>query len=111
MAARNGRPVERNMAEKAVNDQKAAEGQSALAKMFAPKQTPHKAIIKSLEDIGVRVRVMPVMLGDEATDCLVIPIQELIIKEYTQLSGVDISKYQEQANLAPAATEENATDE
>jgi hypothetical protein len=46
-------------------------------------------IMKALEQIGIEPKVMPVMIGDMPIDCVVIPAQELLVKEYAILSGVD----------------------
>lgn len=46
-------------------------------------------IMKALGQLGIEPRVMPVMIGDMPIDCLVIPAQELLVKEYAILSGVD----------------------
>lgn len=49
----------------------------------------HKPIVKALEELGIEIRLKPVMIGEETVDCLVIPAQELLIKEYQAMSGVD----------------------
>lgn len=54
----------------------------------AGRYTP---VVKSLEALGIEPRVMAVAItgSDEPVDCLVIPAQELLIKEYAKMSGVD----------------------
>jgi hypothetical protein len=49
----------------------------------------HKPIVKALEELGIDYKVMPVMIGDEPIDCVVIPAQELLVKEYAAMTGVD----------------------
>lgn len=53
----------------------------------------HKPIISALGDLGIEVRVMTVMIGEEPTDCLVIPTQELLMKEYEKMSGVSPTQF------------------
>ena len=60
----------------------------ALGKLFSGRQNSHKPIVKALEDIGIEIRVMPVMIGDEPVDCIVIPAGELMHKEYEFITGV-----------------------
>ena len=48
----------------------------------------HRPIVKALEDIGMQLRVMPVMIGDETVDCIVIPAEELMRYEYQYITGV-----------------------
>lgn len=48
----------------------------------------HRPIVKALEDIGMQLRVMPVMIGDETVDCIVIPAEELMRNEYQYITGV-----------------------
>jgi hypothetical protein len=44
-------------------------------------------IMKALEAINVEYRVIDVMLGDIPTECVVIPLQELMYREWTHMSG------------------------
>lgn len=60
-----------------------------LGQLFQPKEKPHTPIVKSLEALGIEVRVMVVMIGDTPMNCLVIPAQELLVREYQLMSGVD----------------------
>lgn len=52
----------------------------------------HEPIMKSLDKMGITVHFMPVMVGDEPTDCVVIPVSELIVKEYQYMTGVNITE-------------------
>jgi hypothetical protein len=45
-------------------------------------QFSYKPIIKALAEIGIEPNIMTVMIGDDPIDCLVIPTQELMTKEY-----------------------------
>lgn len=69
--------------------QQTGDAKAALSDLFKKRTAAHKPIVKALEELGIKVRVMPVMIGDEPVDCLVIPTQELVIKEYQLLTGVD----------------------
>lgn len=97
-----------NTPRKAVAEQPNAEAGNALGKglgqLFQSKTQPHRPLIKTLGDLGIRVRVMPVMIGDEPVDCLVIPAQELLVKEYQLLSGID-------ANILLGDSTEKGNDE
>jgi hypothetical protein len=88
------RAPEVNHAEQAVDEQQRAKGLENLQKMFAGRKPAHVPILKSLETLGIPKRVITVMLGDEPTDCLVIPTQELIAKEYEVLSGFSVNELQ-----------------
>lgn len=48
----------------------------------------HRPIVKALEDIGMEVRVMSVMIGGEPVDCIVIPAEDLMRSEYQYITGV-----------------------
>jgi hypothetical protein len=55
--------------------------------MLAGKGQEYVPILKSLRQIGIEPKIMPVMIGDEPTDCLVIPQHELMLKEWSRMSG------------------------
>ena len=48
----------------------------------------HRPIVKALEDIGMKLRIMPVMIGDQPVDCIVIPAEDLMRLEYQYITGV-----------------------
>jgi hypothetical protein len=52
----------------------------------------HKAVVKALEELGIKPIFMPVMLpgSDEAADCLVVDVEELLLKEYAHMTGVNV---------------------
>lgn len=58
------------------------------------------SVFKRVEALGIRLRIMPVMLSDEPVKCLVLPVDQLIMAEYKEMSGVDPASLQEQGNLA-----------
>ena len=51
---------------------------------------PHKPILKALEDIGIPLRTREVDLDGETTVCVVIPLQQLVTKEYEYLTGINV---------------------
>lgn len=52
----------------------------------------HKPILKALEELGIPLKTRDIQLddNDETTVCVVIPLQELISKEYEYLTGVNV---------------------
>lgn len=68
---------------------------SALGKLLGGGNRPapnpganHRPIVKALEDIGMKYKVMPVMIGEEPVDCIVIPAEEMMRLEYQYITGV-----------------------
>lgn len=53
----------------------------------------YTSIMVSLEQIGIEPRMMMLPIGEEPEQCIVIPVQQLVFKEWQILSG---------ANYAPA---------
>jgi hypothetical protein len=44
-------------------------------------------VMKSLEAIQVDYKIIDVMLGDEPTECVVIPLKDLMYREWCHMSG------------------------
>lgn len=71
----------------------------------------HKPILKALEELGIPLRTRDIQLGcdpsndEKTTVCVVIPLQELISKEYEFLTGVNVEAVGE-----TGATSANGTD-
>jgi hypothetical protein len=97
MSTNNKKPMNNPLEEKPPPGQQ--EAMNRLAGLFKGKTPAHEPIIKSLEKLGVNPKVMPIMLGDEAIDCLVIPVDLLMMKEYQYMSGIDIEAIHEKANM------------
>ena len=80
-------PLPPNMAEKHVDS---AQREQALRflQMMAGKggATAHQPILKSLKDIGVKIRKMTVMIDDKPEECIVVPLQELMSKEWAHIN-------------------------
>jgi hypothetical protein len=57
-----------------------------ITKMLRGSQE-YVPIIKELEQIGVEPKFMTVILGEEPTECIVIPLNELMHKEWMHMSG------------------------
>lgn len=66
-----------------------AKREGGLSSLFSGKPPTHMPILKALGNLGIEVRIKTVMIGEQPTDCVVIPTQELLVKEYALLSGVD----------------------
>ena len=60
-----------------------------LQKVIGDRQSQYKPLNKILEEIGIKPHVLAVMIGDEPVECLVIPVQELMMKEYKFMTGFD----------------------
>jgi len=79
-----------NPAEKAVNDDQREKAMAALSKIggaFKGKGDRYNPVGKSLEALGIEPKIMDIMLGDEPVECMVIPLKELIYKEWYKMSG------------------------
>lgn len=82
-----------------------------LAGMFKGRQAPHEPIVKSLEKIGLNPKVMPVTIGGEPVDCIVIPIELMMLKEYQYMSGVDVQGIFERSRMAREPQREEQEDD
>lgn len=47
----------------------------------------YTSVLKSLEQIGLEPKTMLLNIGDQTVDCIVIPIQDLVFKEWQYMSG------------------------
>lgn len=73
-----------------------------LGGLFKGRQQPYTPITKSLEQIGIGVNIQPVMIGEDPVDCVVIPVNELIYKEWQHMTG---------GNLIPQDEREDSEDD
>lgn len=88
MAGNNqGRNKAANPAEQSV-DTAQREQAMKFMQMLAGK-SQYVPILKALKEIGVKPRKMAVMIGDEPMDCIVIPEQELMSKEWAHMCDND----------------------
>lgn len=63
----------------------------------------HKPILKSLEELGVTVETRDIEINGEKKKCIVIPVGDLLIKEYELMTGFNASTYMGNAmNKRPA---------
>lgn len=85
-----------NPAEKHVDDEqkrKALETITKLGNAFkgmgagGGRPVPYTPIGKSLEALGLEPKVMDIMIGDEPVECLVIPLNELMQREWQHMGG------------------------
>lgn len=68
---------------------------SALGKLLGGGNRPapnpganHRPIVKALEDIGMKANLMRLKVDGMLADCIVIPAEELMRKEYEYITGV-----------------------
>lgn len=88
-----------NPAEQHVNQAQQAQALAALQRLSTIMRPQEKTpILKALAEMGVDVKYMTVMIGDIPIDSVVIPLQELMLKEYQYLSGVNFDQIQEAVN-------------
>lgn len=71
-------------------------GLASLAGMLKGKPQQYTSILKSLEVIGMPPRIMDVTLGDEPVECLVIPVQEMIYKEWQRMSEATLPESEQE---------------
>ena len=58
-----------------------------LARILKGGQQEYTPIMKALQAINVDYKIVDVMLGDEPTECLVIPLKDLMYREWCHISG------------------------
>lgn len=51
------------------------------------RQKPYMPVLEALETIGIEPKFMSVMIGDESVQCLVVPTQDLVYKEWQYLTA------------------------
>jgi hypothetical protein len=78
-------PLQNQDQERAV--QAGAEIGKGIASLFKGKEKPYTSILKSLDQIGLTPKIMDVLIGEEPVSCFVIPVQELVFKEWQLMSG------------------------
>lgn len=61
-----------------------------LAQMLKGAKSEYMPIMKALEAIHVDYKIIDVMLGDVPTECLVIPLQDLMYREWSHMSGQNV---------------------
>jgi hypothetical protein len=83
-----------NPAEKAVNAEQRRKAVESLTKvgeafknMRSTTKVDYTPIGKSLAAIGIEPKTMDIMIGDEPVECLVIPLNELVYKEWRHMGG------------------------
>lgn len=55
------------------------------------QRPPHKPILRALEELGIPLKTTEI----DGTVCVVIPLQELVSKEYEYLTGVNVESVSE----------------
>lgn len=77
------------------------EGQkeNPLAKFFKQKEKTYVPVTQSLEEAGVESIIMDMNIDDKIVECLVIPLQELIYKEWRHMTKSElVTKPQNERN-------------
>lgn len=62
----------------------------------------HKPILKTIEELGVTVYNRDIDINGETKKCIVIPVAELLIKEYESMTGFNASGYMNPHPPVPA---------
>lgn len=68
------------------NAQQQEELKKKLSGLFN-REKPYTPIAKSLAAANIQPRVMFIDIGDTKVECLVIPVQEMIFKEWIHMTG------------------------
>lgn len=76
-----------NPAEQSVDMEK-REQAMRLIQQLAGNAGQYVPLLKQLATIGVEPKVMDVMLGDEPTECIVLPVSELMAKEWKYMNNI-----------------------
>lgn len=95
----------RNMLEKQARGQAVAGAEDAQQReqiqrviskvmgLFEKFTNQHTPITKALSDMGIQPRFQQVDIEGEHVNCLVIPAEELMQKEYQFMTGIDVNTY------------------
>lgn len=67
----------------------------------------HKPVLKTLEELGVTVETRDIEINGEKKKCIVIPVADLLIKEYELMTGFNASTYMGNAVSKRAAERYN----
>jgi hypothetical protein len=87
-------PLLKPPGKEATPEQKEALGK--LGNLFKGRVAQYQPILKSLEMIGIEQQIMTVMIADVPVECIIIPLQELIFREWRQLSGSTLQPQREE---------------
>lgn len=66
--------------------------QAQLAQFL--QQLKPKPILTALKDLGVKTRIKATMIDGNMAECLIIPIDELMRKEYLHMSGLSAEDFE-----------------
>jgi len=67
--------------------QQQLEAFSRLTQILKGGPQEYVPVLKSLDKIGADYKITDVKLGDETVECVVIPLSELMYREWTHMSG------------------------
>ena len=86
-----GRQVNKAQMNKPLESPPEGKQDNPLAKFFQGKKEPYVSITKSIKDCGVENYIMDITLpNDNKEECIVIPVRDLIYKEWRIMSGSEI---------------------
>ena len=106
-----GRQVNKAQMNKPLQGPPDGKQDNPLAKFFQGKKEPYVSITKSIKDCGVDNYIMDITLpNDNREECIVIPVRDLIYKEWRIMSGSEIvSQPQNERNTDVVEDEEGNT--
>ena len=61
----------------------------------------HKPVLKTLEELGVPVINKTVQINGKDCNCIVIPVSDLLLKEYEAITGYNASSFMDNQNTPP----------
>jgi hypothetical protein len=64
--------------------------ENPLAKFFQQKEKAYTPVTESLEQIGLEPIITDINLDDKIVECLVIPVQDLIYKEWRHMTKSEL---------------------
>lgn len=64
------------------------EAGKGIAQLFQGREKPYTPVTKSLDQIGLEPKIMDIAMGSgDPVQCFVIPVQELVYKEWQHMTG------------------------
>lgn len=67
-----------------------AEAAKGIAKLFQNREKPYTPVNQSLEAIGLKPKHLKVEIDGETVECFVIPVQELVYREWKHMTKYEI---------------------
>lgn len=88
------------------------EQKEALGKLgnILNRPKPYTPVTKSLDAAGITPRIMVININDKPMDCMVIPIEELVYKEWVHMTG-GLDNPPTSADVIPIKPQEESNDD